>query len=160
MPGIAGTADQAVQAFTLVKVVGRDVWIGIWSVALAIVSATRWEPQSAGSAPDAREIWRRFPKFVLGFFVTSAIVTAATAGYSLADYNAVAVPGFIAPVKDLRTWCFVFCFLSIGFTTRFRDLASAGRKPLVAFTAGVAVNVVLGYVLSAHVFGGHWAALG
>lgn len=160
VPGIAGTADQAVQAFTLVKVVGRDVWIGIWAVVLAIVSTTRWDTASAGYAPDAREIWRRFPKFVLGFFVTSAIVTAATAGYSLAEYNTVATPGFIAPVKDLRTWCFVFCFLSIGLTTRFRDLAAAGRKPLVAFTAGVAVNVVLGYVLSAHVFGAHWATLG
>ncbi|MFS0772987.1 YeiH family protein [Sphingomonas sp. 1P08PE] len=159
-PGIAGTADQAVQAFTLVKVVGRDVWIGIWAVALAIVSTTRWERQSVGSAPDAREIWRRFPKFVLGFFVTSALVTAATASYSLAQYNTVASPGFIAPVKDLRTWCFIFCFLSIGLTTRFRDLAAAGRKPLIAFTAGVAVNVLLGYVLSVHVFGWHWATLG
>jgi hypothetical protein len=28
-PGIAGTGDQAVTAFTLMKVVGRDVWIGI-----------------------------------------------------------------------------------------------------------------------------------
>lgn len=160
VPGIAGTADQAVQAFTLVKVVGRDVWIGIWAVVLAIVSTTRWETRSAGHAPDAREIWRRFPKFVLGFFITSAIVSVVTAGYTLADYNKVATPGFIAPVKDLRTWCFVFCFLSIGLTTRFRDLAAAGRKPLIAFTAGVAINVVLGYLLSAHVFGTHWAALG
>jgi uncharacterized membrane protein YadS len=159
-PGITGTADQAIQAFTLVKVVGRDVWIGIWAVALAIVSTTRWERQSVGSAPDAREIWRRFPKFVLGFFVTSALVTDATASYSLAQYNTVASPGFIAPVKDLRTWCFIFCFLSIGLTTRFRDLAAAGRKPLIAFTAGVVVNVLLGYVLSVHVFGWHWATLG
>lgn len=160
VPGIAGMPEQAVQAFTLVKVVGRDVWIGIWAVVLAIVSTTRWEAQGAGNGPDAREIWRRFPKFVLGFFITSAVVTAVTAGYSLEEYNKVAVPGFIAPVKDLRTWCFVFCFLSIGLTTRFRDLAAAGRKPLIAFTAGVAVNVVLGYALSAHVFADHWSRLG
>src|SRR6185312_16176236 len=37
-PGIAGTGDQAVWAFTLMKVVGRDVWIGIWAFVLAIVS--------------------------------------------------------------------------------------------------------------------------
>ena len=30
--GIAGTAEQALQAFTLMKVVGRDLWIGIWAV--------------------------------------------------------------------------------------------------------------------------------
>lgn len=160
VPGIAGNAEQALQAFTLVKVVGRDVWIGIWAVGLAILATTRWETQSAGSRPDAREIWRRFPKFVLGFFLASALITVATASYDLATYNKVATPGLIAPVKDLRTWCFIFCFFSIGLTTRFRDLAVAGRRPVAAFTVGVAVNVVLGFVLSVYVFGSHWAALG
>lgn len=158
--GIAGTPEQAVQAFTLVKVIGRDVWIGIWAVALAFVSITRWEDRPAGNGPDAGEIWRRFPKFVLGFFLASAIVTAVTASLSLDEYNKIATPGFIAPVKDLRTWCFTFCFLSIGLTTRFRSLAVAGRLPLIAFTAGVAVNVVVGYLLSAHVFAAHWLQLG
>jgi uncharacterized membrane protein YadS len=160
VPGIAGTAEQALQAFTLVKVVGRDVWIGIWAVALAIVATTRWDAQPGGSAPDAREIWRRFPKFVIGFFLASALVTLATARYSLADYNAVATPGLIAPIKDLRSWAFIFCFLSIGLNTRFRDLAAAGRTPFAAFTIGVAVNLVLGYLLSVHLFGDHWATLG
>ncbi len=158
--GITGTAEQALQSFTLIKVVGRDVWIGIWAVALAIVATTRWETQAAGSRPDAGEIWRRFPKFVLGFFFASALITAATASYSLADYNKVATPGLIAPIKDLRTWCFIFCFFSIGLTTRFRDLASAGRKPFTAFTVGVVVNVILGFVLSVYVFGAHWERLG
>lgn len=160
VPGIAGTADQALQSFTLMKVVGRDVWIGIWAVALAIVATTRWEAQSAGSRPDVREIWRRFPKFVLGFFLASAVITAATAGLSMTDYTKVATPQLIAPIKDLRTWCFIFCFFSIGLTTRFRSLATAGRKPLLAFSAGVAVNVVLGYWLSVHVFGDYWTQLG
>ncbi len=158
--GITGNAEQALQAFTLVKVVGRDVWIGIWAVGLAILATTRWETQSVGSKPDAREIWRRFPKFVLGFFLASALITVATASYDLATYNKVATPGLIAPVKDLRTWCFIFCFFSIGLTTRVRDLAVAGRRPVAAFTVGVAVNVVLGFVLSVYVFGSYWAALG
>jgi uncharacterized membrane protein YadS len=160
VPGITGTPDQALQAFTLVKVVGRDVWIGIWAVGLAIVATTRWETRPAGNGPDLGEIWRRFPKFVLGFFLASALITAATASYSLADYNKVAVPRLIGPIKDLRTWAFIFCFFSIGLTTRFGALAAAGRKPFLAFTVGVAVNVVLGYVLSVHVFGAHWATLG
>lgn len=160
VPGITGTADQALQAFTLIKVVGRDVWIGIWAVALAIVATTRWEARPAGNGPDVREIWRRFPKFVLGFFFASALITAVTAGYSLADYNAIATPELIGPIKDMRTWCFIFCFFSIGLTTRFRDLAAAGRKPVTAFTIGVVVNVILGFILSVHVFGAHWASLG
>lgn len=158
--GIAGTSEQALQAFTLMKVVGRDVWIGIWAVVLAVISVTRWEGEGQGSAPDVREIWRRFPKFVLGFLAASVIVSLVTAQDTLADYNKVAVVKLIGPLKDLRSWAFIFCFFSIGLTTRFRDLAKAGPKPLTAFTAGVAVNVALGFVLSVVVFGAYWARLG
>ena len=139
-------------AFTLMKVVGRDVWIGIWAFVLAIIATTRWERTETGRKPDAAEIWWRFPKFVIGFLVASLLVTAVTAGYSLADYNKMVMPALVAPIKDLRTWAFIFCFFSIGLTTRFRELAHAGTKPFVAFTAGVVVNVILGFMLSALVF--------
>jgi uncharacterized membrane protein YadS len=156
---VAGTSDQSIFAFTLMKVVGRDVWIGIWAFVLAIVATTRWEPTETGRGADAAEIWRRFPKFVLGFLVASLLVTAVAGAASLADFNKTVNPFLVAPVKDLRTWAFIFCFLSIGLTTRFRELAHAGLKPFVAFTSGVAVNVILGFVLSALVFADHWRNL-
>jgi uncharacterized membrane protein YadS len=141
------------------KVVGRDVWIGIWSFVLAIVATTRWEQGALGRKPDPSEIWRRFPKFVIGFLLASVLVTLVTRNYAFGDFNKVANPGFVAPIKDLRTWAFIFCFLSIGLTTRFRELASAGLRPFTAFSAGVVVNVLLGLVLSAFVFGNYWASL-
>jgi len=157
--GLAGTADQAVWAFTLMKVVGRDVWIGVWALVLAIVATTRWEPSEAGRKPDAAEIWRRFPKFVIGFLVASLIVTWASRGYGVADFNKAVNPTLVAPIKDLRTWTFIFCFFSIGLTTRVGELARAGRKPFAAFSVGVAVNVVLGFLLSVTVFASYWANL-
>jgi uncharacterized integral membrane protein (TIGR00698 family) len=157
--GITGTGDQAVWAFTLMKVVGRDVWIGIWAFVLAFVSITRWEADDSGRRPDVAQIWWRFPKFVIGFVVASLFVTWVSSGAGIADFNKVVNPTLVAPIKDLRTWAFSFCFLSIGLTTRFRDLARAGAKPFAAFSAGVAVNVVLGFVLSAVVFAQHWQNL-
>ena len=157
--GIAGNADQSVFAFTLMKVVGRDVWIGIWAFVLAIVASTRWDKGAFGRKARAAEIWWRFPKFVIGFLVASLLVTAVTSGYSLADFNKVVNPGLVAPIKDLRTWAFIFCFLSIGLTTRFRELAKAGRKPFYAFSSGVVVNVLLGFLLSAWIFAAHWSNL-
>src|SRR5207248_11626772 len=157
--GIAGTADQTIWAFTLMKVVGRDVWIGVWAFVLAIISITRWETGGGGRKADPAEIWRRFPKFVVGCLIASVIVTLAASQYSLADFNKIVNPALVAPIKDLRTWAFIFCFLSIGLTTRFRELASAGLRPFVAFSAGVAVNVALGLLLSAFVFGSYWAHL-
>jgi uncharacterized integral membrane protein (TIGR00698 family) len=156
---LGGTQDQAVWAFTLMKVVGRDVWIGIWAFVLALIATTRWERTGIDGKPELGQIWWRFPKFVIGFVIASLIVTAVTSGYSLGDFNKVVNPTLVTPIKDLRSWAFTFCFFSIGLTTRFSGLASAGRKPFIAFTSGVAVNIVLGFVLSALVFASHWTSL-
>jgi uncharacterized membrane protein YadS len=157
--GIAGTADQALASYTLIKVIGRDVWIGIWAFVLAIVSVTFWEKDATGRRPETKQIWWRFPKFVIGFLAASVLVTLVVRNYSLADYNKLVKPGLVAPITALRTWAFTFSFLSIGLTTRLREFASVGARPFLAFGAGVVVNVVLGYVLSVLVFGHYWATL-
>lgn len=159
---IAGDPDSAVKAFTLMKVVGRDIWIGIWAFVLAIVATARWDVPEGGvrGKADAKEIWRRFPKFVIGFVLTSIFITWVASHYRQADYAQVVTPAFVAPITALRTWAFIFCFLSIGLSTKFATLAKTGVRPFVAFTVGVAVNVVIGYILSVHVFGAYWNALG
>jgi len=154
-----GNGEQAVMAFTLMKVVGRDVWIGIWAFVLTIVASTYWEKGTLGRRANAGEIWWRFPKFVLGFFAASLLLTVVTQDYSMAEFNRDVNPILVAPIKDLRSWAFILCFLSIGLTTRLRELAPAGHKPFIAFTSGVAVNVVLGFVLSAWVFANYWTNL-
>ncbi|EPR42096.1 putative protein family UPF0324 [Desulfovibrio sp. X2] len=156
--GIPGSPEDAVWGFTLMKVVGRDIWIGIWAFIMAIISTTVWGRKS-GTKPDPKEIWWRFPKFVLGFFVASVLMTVITSQYSFADFNHVLKPLLIGPIKALRTWAFIFCFFSIGLTTRFKELASAGTKPFWAFTCGVVVNVILGFVLSSMVFVHYWTNL-
>ena len=161
VPGApAGAADQAVAAFTLMKLVGRDIWIGIWAIVLSIVATTRWGATGIDNRAGPGEIWRRFPKFVLGFLAASLIITLIAQGVGRADYGKLADPGLVGPIKRLRSWAFVFGFLSIGLTTRLRDLAGVGGRPLLAFSAGVVVNVVLGFVLSVLVFGDYWARLG
>ena len=157
--GIAGNADAAVNAFTLMKVIGRDIWIGVWAFVLSIVATTRWQSSGAQKA-DAGVIWRRFPKFVLGFLLASLIITLVTHGYSYADYKKLVQPSLVTPLQALRTWAFTFTFLSIGLTTRIREFAAVGAKPFYAFTAGVVVNVILGFVLSTQVFVDFWTRLG
>jgi len=160
VPGITGSADAAVNAFTLMKVIGRDVWIGIWALVLSIIATTRWERTGVRTSTGGGEIWRRFPKFILGFLIASAILTAISHGFSYAEYKKSLTPALVAPLQALRIWAFTFAFFSIGLTTRVRDFVGVGRAPLYAFTAGVIVNVILGFVLSAEVFGNFWARLG
>jgi uncharacterized integral membrane protein (TIGR00698 family) len=158
--GIAGKADAAVTAFTLMKVIGRDVWIGVWAFVLSLIATTRWERTGIQGRSDAGEIWRRFPKFVLGFLIASAVVTLFTRGYDYAAYKKDVLPGLVAPLQALRTWAFTFAFLSIGLTTRLREFVSVGAKPFYAFTIGVIVNVALGFFLSTQVFVDFWTRLG
>jgi uncharacterized membrane protein YadS len=158
--GIHGSADAAVSAFTLMKVIGRDIWIGVWALVLSIIATTRWESTVVRSRAGVGEIWRRFPKFVLGFLLASAVVTWVSQGHSYSAYKSEVVPALVAPLQALRTWAFTFAFLSIGLTTRVRELASVGARPFYAFTIGVAVNVVAGFVLSTQVFNDFWTRLG
>ena len=160
VPGIAGTPDAAVSAFTLMKVIGRDVWIGVWAFVLSLIATTRWEKTGVQSKASAAEIWNRFPKFVLGFLIASAVLTLVTRGFDYATYKKEVLPALVAPLQAFRTWAFTFAFLSIGLTTRIREFASIGARPFYAFTIGVIVNVILGFVLSTQVFGGFWARLG
>jgi len=156
---MVGNEDAAIKAFTLMKVIGRDVWIGIWSIVWAGIATIVWEKRETGRTPDAREIWWRFPKFVIGFFAASLLMTAFAGAFSTAEFNSAVRPNLILPLVSLRTWTFIFCFLSIGLTTRFRELHAVGWKSFWAFTIGVGVNVVLGYILSVLVFGGYWSKI-
>jgi uncharacterized membrane protein YadS len=236
--------DGPIHTFTLMKVIGRDIWIGIWAFVLSIVSVMYWDkgPKEA-SGPRGRVgisvIWERFPKFVLGFFAASLLMSAFAAvaptdhvgvapvegtfkskaqthAYQ-ADFSTYQVPEqlrarfsvaadgsqvsfrgkmalddlkrlsehadeqqrwalknlhyrsnwfeselkakSISPIKKLRSWAFVLCFLCIGLSTRFKDLATFGFKPFWAFTIGVLVNVPLGYLLTTQVFVKFWEAI-
>jgi uncharacterized membrane protein YadS len=157
--GITGTPEQAVQAFTLMKVVGRDIWIGIWAFVMAIIATTVWEVEG-GTKPQASEIWWRFPKFVIGFVIASILMTIIASHYSMADYNKLVNPVLTTPILNLRTWAFVFCFFSIGLTTRFRELAAAGGRNFWAFSSGAVANVILGFIMSVLVYYAFWAHLG
>lgn len=158
--GIAGRSEDAVAAFTLMKVIGRDVWIGVWAFVLSLIAAQRWNRTAIETRAAKGDIWRRFPKFVLGFLLASTILTLMSRGYSYAEYKKELVPALIAPLQVLRTWAFTLAFLSIGLTTRVGELKSVGARPFYAFAIGVCVNLALGFVLSAHVFADFWSRVG
>src|SRR5579859_7975163 len=109
---MAGNEDSAIKAFTLMKVIGRDLWIGIWSIVWAAIATIVWEKKETGAVPGAGEIWRRFPKVVIGFFLASLLMTLFTGAFTTAEFNSSVKPNLILPLTSLRTWAFIFCFLS------------------------------------------------
>ncbi|TLD83176.1 putative sulfate exporter family transporter [Helicobacter sp. MIT 11-5569] len=146
--------ERAIAAFTLIKVIGRDMFIGIWAVLVAFLSITMWNKQENAQA-NIKTIWERFPKFILGFLIASALISALTLNLdSIA--NAQFSKESLGVIKTLRNWLFVWTFLCIGLNTQFKDIFVIGTKPFLAFTIGVAINLPLGYFLSSYVFYDFW----
>jgi uncharacterized membrane protein YadS len=150
---MSGNEAASIRAFTMNKVIGRDMWIGVWSLFWAFVAIRAWGNGGAGQRMDYSELWRRFPKFVIGFFIATAIVS-----FYLGDViTAAQTSDFLRPIGTIRSVTFTLCFLSIGLTARFSNMETVNWRAALAFGAGVVVNVIAGYILSAHVFYAHWA---
>jgi hypothetical protein len=98
------------------------------------------------------EIWRRFPKFILGFLAASVIFSFLLTP-SLGDAR---VADILDVTSDFRGWFFCLAFVSIGLESRFRDLAAqtSGGRPIQLYLTGQTFNVVLTLVAAYLAFGG------
>jgi len=143
------------KAFTLTKVIGRDVWIGLWAFFWTLITAWRDRQSVSVHAGEAAVTWwQRMPKFIVGFLLAAVIMSALTTHLSHTITHRM-----LDPLTGLRTWAFTLCFLSIGLNTRIRQFFEIDRRVLGVFSIGVLLNLVLGYLLSTQIFGAAWAAL-
>ena len=156
---LPGTPDQVLWSYTLVKVVGRDMWIGVWAAVMSMIAVIWWEPKENARKADLTQLWTRFPKFILGFIAASLVITWASQGASIAGFDAVVRPRLVLPIDTLRNWAFTFSFLSIGASLRIRRLAPVTGDAFVAFSVGVVVNLVVGFILSALIFAPYWTSI-
>jgi uncharacterized integral membrane protein (TIGR00698 family) len=89
-----------------------------------------------GGAPNvtrkAAFLWEKFPKFVLGFLVISALATLGAFTKSQT-----------ADIANLSRWAFLFTFAGIGLRTNLRAIARQGWRPLVVGIAGECAIAVL-----------------
>ena len=122
----------------------QNVLIGVLAFAIALYWVTRVDRQP-GQKADVREIWYRFPKFVIGFVGASILFSFVVVPLTGGDFNFVEST-YIKPVtKALRCWFFCIAFVSIGLESNFRDLAGRmeGGKPLVLYAVGQSFNLIL-----------------
>lgn len=137
--------EEALQIATIVKVT-QNALMGVVAVALTAYFALHVERQVGASRPGLVEVWRRFPKFVLGFIAASVIGTwylNATGD----DGRAV-----IGVVNDLRTWFLILAFVSIGLEFRAAALREAGWRPIAVFASATVFNLLVALGLAALLF--------
>ena len=142
--------EQAEQIAAVVKMI-QNTLIGVVAFLVAVFWVTRIEGNGARK-PDAMEIWRRLPKFIIGF-VAASLVFSFVLTPSLGDAGVAAV---LDLTSDLRGWLFCLAFVSIGLESRFRELArrAGGSRPLQLYVTGQAFNVVLTLLAAYLAFGG------
>jgi len=105
-----------------------DIFIGIWAFVLGYIWTNHINPTS--DKASLREIWQRFPKFVIGFVVTFAVglylALATPAGV------AAKVPAAMGEANTLRVIFFILTFFSIGVLSNFKRLWQEGIGKLAA----------------------------
>jgi uncharacterized integral membrane protein (TIGR00698 family) len=139
-------SDAAMKTGVIVKF-SQNALIGVAAFVLVVWWTYKAGAKAGGEKPDAHIIWQRFPKFVLGFLVASALFSF----FLPADM----VSGTRSVLGELRTWWFALAFVCIGLETKFVDLATMeGGRPAVAFLGAQAVNIVWTLLLAWLIFGG------
>ncbi len=139
---IAGT--QAMEVAVVVKM-AQNVLIGAAAFLLAIWFT--FKGKAATEKPGAKEIWFRFPKFVVGFIVASIVFS-----FFMTEASAKAVTGITG---GLRGWWFTLAFLCIGLDTRFKELAAmGGGRPAAVFLLAQVFNIFWTLLLAWLIFGG------
>lgn len=136
-------SEAAMRVASVVKV-SQNALIGFAAFFLALywVMVVERRPDRR---PSPKDIWTRFPKFVLGFLLASLLTTA----------------GLLAPeqvkatVVPLRNWFLTGAFVCIGLELAFDEFLSVGWRPVAVYFLATAANTALAlaaaYVLFGHV---------
>ncbi|HEX7080148.1 MAG TPA: putative sulfate exporter family transporter [Gammaproteobacteria bacterium] len=137
--GINYEAGWILGAATTVKVF-IDIFIGIWAFVLAYIWTNHVDVRP-GDKARGREIWQRFPKFILGYVVTFAATLAIALGVSpevKAELKSV-----VSEANVFRGVFFTLTFFSIGVAANFRRLWQEGIGKLAA----VYVVCLFGFII-------------
>ena len=144
---LAGEAlgEEAAQVASMVKMI-QNILIGFIAFFVAIFFAIKVD-KTEGTKVGAGEIWNRFPKFIIGFFVASLVasfvIQPLTKGM---DFNGLSAVKAINNVLDqYKNWAFVLAFTSIGLDTNFKTLFKQmqGGKVLWLYIIGQLFNIAL-----------------
>jgi uncharacterized integral membrane protein (TIGR00698 family) len=119
----------------------RNATIGFIVLGYAIYWASKG--QAAEVENKGAFLWRKFPKFILGFLLISLL---ATVGFFTKPQ--------LTAVGNLSRWAFLLTFAGVGLRTNLRELSKQGARP---FIVGAVGEIVIALITLGLVFGAdHW----
>jgi len=126
-------SDAAAKVAVLAKT-ARNATIGFVVLGYALYWARKHGAEQVGN--KAAFLWSKFPKFVLGFLLVSALATAQI--YSKAQLTTLA---------NLSRWAFLLTFAGVGLRTNIGEMRKQGLRPFLVGALGEAAIAVLTLVL-------------
>jgi uncharacterized membrane protein YadS len=131
-----------------------DIFIGIWAFVLGYIWTNHINVTRDQDKARAKEIWQRFPKFIIGFAITFAVGLYLALG-TPADI-AKKVPAAIGEANTFRVIFFILTFFSIGVLSNFKTLWQEGFGKLAAvyFLSLFGFVIWVGLLISWIFFGG------
>ena len=143
-------SEQALQISSIIKM-SQNILIGVIAFLLALYWTLKVNAKP-GQQPKKIEIWYRFPKFVIGFFVASVVFSSIL----IPLLGNGAVNDILNITKGFRNWFFALTFVSIGLNTNFKEMIKIGKgKPLIAFITATVFDIVVSLITAYVFFGGY-----
>jgi len=117
----------------------RNAMIGFIVLAYALYWSGRGQAENVSN--KAAFLWKKFPKFVLGFLLMSLLV-----GFHAFSKEQVASLG------NLSKWAFLLTFAGVGLRTNFREMSKQGLHPFIVGALGevLIACLTLGLVVGAN----------
>lgn len=133
-------SDAAGKIAVLAKT-ARNALIGFVVLGYAIYWARK--EQRTGVSNKAAFLWQKFPKFILGFLLISALATASVFSKDQ-----------LTSLGNLSRWAFLLTFAGVGLRTNVREMWKQGARPFVVGSLGEVfiALLTLGLVLGANRF--------
>ena len=129
-------SDAAAKVAVLAKT-ARNAMIGFVVLGYALHWARKEGTEGVGN--KAAFLWAKFPKFVLGFLLISAVATAHV--FSKDQLTSLA---------NLSRWAFLLTFAGVGLRTNIGEMRKQGLRP---FVVGALGEVAIAFLTLGLVFG-------
>jgi uncharacterized integral membrane protein (TIGR00698 family) len=131
-------SDAAGKIAVLAKT-ARNAMIGFVVLAYAIYWAKRGQAETVTN--KASFLWKKFPKFILGFLLVSLLVSFHTFSKDQ-----------VTSLGNLSKWAFLLTFAGVGLRTNFRAMSKQGLRPFIVGALGEVLIAALtfGLVLGAN----------
>jgi uncharacterized membrane protein YadS len=146
-------AGEAAQRTAIVVKATQNVLIGVVAFFIALYLTSRGDGKRGGGAPSLGIVWEKFPKFILGFVLASAV-------FSILQNQELLTVGSSGKIvetsmaKTFSTFFFSLSFVCIGMDTRLKDIISReNRNILKSFVGAQLFNIVVTCLLAWLMFG-------